>query len=113
MVWETGTEQAELCLMGKGGRGRGRQVADLQGFAGGPQAAERRPQWLEGEGRREEQHGRGSILLMVTKMKGKGPIHQAFHSQNEGHLVTKRKGGRDSQKREKMRVSENCAMLQP
>lgn len=40
VVWETGTEQSELCLMGRGERGGGRQAAALQGFAGGLQGAE-------------------------------------------------------------------------
>ena len=40
VVWGTGTEQSELCLMSRGERGGGRQAAALQGFAGGLQGAE-------------------------------------------------------------------------
>lgn len=82
VVWETETEPSELCLVGKGEHSCGRQVADLRGFAGGLQAAERRTQCLEGEGHRKEGHGRGSALLRATKMKRKCQLLLAFQRQH-------------------------------
>lgn len=65
-----------------------------------------RAQRPEGEGRREDESGRGSTPLMVTKKNRKGHIHQDFRSKTKGTWCL-RKEGRDRRESAKTWAAEN------
>lgn len=90
VVWETGTEQSELCLMGRGERGGGRQAAALQGFAGGLQGAEEDAVTGRG-GAQGGPEWEGLHSAYSHKKEMKGSYTSGFQKQSEEHLVTEKR----------------------